>query len=148
MRAEQAREGGAPHRADLFSAGTLVTAPGGHGTEYGVPIPTLSGADGAQEFVDARLAEGSDWIKLVVDDGSAWGLDLPTLDAATVRAVVAAAHARGRWRWPMSPPVGARPRRWRPAPTASSTSSPTPRPTSACSRRPAGPGPSSCPPSR
>jgi hypothetical protein len=28
--------------ADLRSAGTLVTAPGGHDTEYGVSIPTLS----------------------------------------------------------------------------------------------------------
>lgn len=26
--------------ADLRSAGTLVTAPGGHGTQYGFPIPT------------------------------------------------------------------------------------------------------------
>ena len=28
--------------ADLRSAGTLATAPGGHGTEYGIQIPTLS----------------------------------------------------------------------------------------------------------
>ena len=39
-RAEQAA-GKADDRADLFSAGTLVTAPGGHGTEYGLPIPTI-----------------------------------------------------------------------------------------------------------
>lgn len=31
MRAEQNSPGGAPRRADLFSAGTLVTAPKGHG---------------------------------------------------------------------------------------------------------------------
>ena len=47
-------------KADLYSAGILVTAPGGHGTEYGIPIPTLSSPDSAQAFVDARLAEGSD----------------------------------------------------------------------------------------
>ena len=29
-------------RAQLFSSGTLVTAPGGHGTEYGIAIPTIS----------------------------------------------------------------------------------------------------------
>src|SRR5688572_2063010 len=46
-------------RADLFSAGTLVTAPGGHGTEYGVIIPTITAPEEAQAFVDARIAEGS-----------------------------------------------------------------------------------------
>src|SRR5690606_4277609 len=47
-------------------------------------------------FVDARIAEGSDWIKIVHDDGSAFGLQWPTLDEATLRAVIAAAHARDR----------------------------------------------------
>jgi imidazolonepropionase-like amidohydrolase len=42
-RAEQAA-GKATERADLFSAGIAVTAPGGHGTEYGIPIPTISKA--------------------------------------------------------------------------------------------------------
>src|SRR5205085_6768680 len=49
MRKEQA-EGKAADRADLFSAGTLVTAPGGHGTEYGIKIPTITGPDEAQAF--------------------------------------------------------------------------------------------------
>ncbi|MEZ4425834.1 MAG: CIA30 family protein [Gemmatimonadota bacterium] len=93
MRSEQAGRGAAT-RADLFSAGTLVTAPGGHGTEYGMVIPTLEGPEQAQAFVDARLAEGSDWIKIVYDDGHAYGLDLPTLDLATLRAAIDAAHAR------------------------------------------------------
>src|SRR5215470_19630402 len=38
MRKEQA-EGKATDRADLFSAGTVVTAPGGHCTEYSLRIP-------------------------------------------------------------------------------------------------------------
>lgn len=89
-------ETGAPGRADIFSAGTLVTAPGGHGTEYGLQIPTIASPDSAQAFVDARLAEGSDWIKLVVDDGSAYGIRFATLDARLVRAVVEATHRRDR----------------------------------------------------
>ncbi|HEY0808765.1 MAG TPA: hypothetical protein VGD49_01340, partial [Longimicrobiales bacterium] len=64
MREEQ-RAGKANDRADLFSAGVLVTTPGGHGTEYGMPIPTITSPDSAQAFVDARIAEGSDYIKLV-----------------------------------------------------------------------------------
>lgn len=81
-------------RADLRSAGTLVTAPGGHGTEYGIPIPTLERPEDAAAFVDARLAEGSDFIKIVYDDGSGFGLTMPTLDRETVQAVIEAAHAR------------------------------------------------------
>ena len=94
-RAEQAA-GKATGRADLLSAGTLVTAPKGHGTEYGMTIPTITAPESAQAFVDARIAEGSDYIKIVYDDGHTYGLALPTLDQATMRAVIAAAHARGR----------------------------------------------------
>ncbi|HYL63080.1 MAG TPA: CIA30 family protein [Candidatus Methylomirabilis sp.] len=80
--------------ADLRSSGTLVTVPGGHGTEYGIPIPTLTSAAQAQSFVDARLAEGSDYIKIIYDDGSAYGLKSPTLSKEELAAVVAAAHLR------------------------------------------------------
>jgi imidazolonepropionase-like amidohydrolase len=95
IKAEQAAGGGLD-QADLRSAGTLVTAPGGHGTEYGLPIPTLSSAEEAQAFVDARIAEGSDYIKAVLDDGRAFGFARPTLARSTLCAVVAAAHARRR----------------------------------------------------
>jgi imidazolonepropionase-like amidohydrolase len=95
VRAEQAG-GRAGERADLFSAGTLVTAPRGHGTEYGMTIPTLSSPDSAQAFVDARIAEGSDFIKIVYDDGRAYGMKLATLDSATLHAAIAAAHRRGK----------------------------------------------------
>jgi imidazolonepropionase-like amidohydrolase len=81
-------------RADLRSAGTLVTAPGGHGTEFGFTIPTLARAADAQAFVDARIAEGSDYIKIVRDNGSVYGLTWPTLSDDELAAVVAAAHWR------------------------------------------------------
>jgi len=82
--------------ADLWSAGTLVTAPGGHGTQFGMTIPTLASAADADAFVAARIAEGSDFIKLVLESGAGWGAGFPTLDAATLAAAIAAAHARGR----------------------------------------------------
>lgn len=94
-RAEQ-EAGGARTRADLFSAGILVTAPGGHGTQYGFSIPTITTPDSADAFVAARIAEGSDWIKIVFDDGSTFGIDWPTVSAATLRAVIGAAHRQGR----------------------------------------------------
>lgn len=83
--------------ADLRSAGILVTAPNGHGTEYGFAIPTLASPADADTFVAARIAEGSDYIKIVDDDGTEWGWPPhPTLDSATVAAAVAAAHRHGK----------------------------------------------------
>jgi imidazolonepropionase-like amidohydrolase len=93
---EEQEAGRANDRADLYSAGTLVTAPRGHGTQFGIPIPTLTSPDSAQAFVDARIAEGSQWIKAVYDDGHVYGLSYPTLDRATLRAVIEAAHRRGK----------------------------------------------------
>ena len=82
--------------ADLRSAGTLATAPGGHGTEYGIKIPTLSSPAEAQKWVDDRVAEGSDYIKIVVDDGSAYGRHLATLNQETLKTLIDAAHKRGK----------------------------------------------------
>ena len=91
MRSQQREAGGASRRADLFSAGTLVTAPGGHGTEYGLKIPTLASAADAAAFVDARIKEGSDYIKIVYDSGAAYQLKMPSIDLETLRATIAAA---------------------------------------------------------
>jgi imidazolonepropionase-like amidohydrolase len=82
--------------ADLRSAGTAVTAPGGHGTQFGLSIPTINGPDEAQDFVDARLAEGSDYIKIMYEDGTSSRRDFNALSKATLEAVVTAAHRRGK----------------------------------------------------
>jgi len=92
-RAEQ-RAGHAVSRADIYSAGTLVTVAGGHGTEFGAPIPVLGSAADAQSFIDARIAEGSDYVKLVYDDGRVYGAKWNTLSPDMLRAAIAAAHAR------------------------------------------------------
>jgi len=87
--------GPGPHlQAYLVSPMTLVTVAGGHGTEYGLKIPTLESASQAQAFIDARIAEGSDFIKIIYDDGSAYGYHLPTLSQEELAAVIKAAHAR------------------------------------------------------
>jgi len=96
FRAEQKAPGGAPGRADLYSAGILATVPGGHGTEYGVVIPTLTRPAEAQAWVDARIAEGSDYIKIVDEDGSAYGMKVSSLDTPTITAIIKAAHRRGK----------------------------------------------------
>ena len=94
LRAQQ-KDGGASNRADLFSAGTLVTVAGGHGTEY-FKIPTYETGSDPQAFIDARIAEGSDYIKLIYDDGRAYGLKFNTLTKADLAALIAAAHKRGK----------------------------------------------------
>jgi imidazolonepropionase-like amidohydrolase len=95
LRDEQS-EGKGLDRADLRSAGVLATAPKGHGTEFGIDIPTLTSPAEAQGFVDARIAEGSDYIKIIYDDGSTYGLHFPTLSPETMKAVIAATHKRGK----------------------------------------------------
>lgn len=83
-------------QADLFSAGVLATAPGGHGTQFGVPVPTLSSPGEAQAFVDARIAEGSDFIKIVLEAGGHGAGTMNSLDIATATALIEAAHRRGK----------------------------------------------------
>lgn len=85
-----------PSLADLRSAGILATAPSGHGTQFGFEIPTLTDAEDAAGFVEDRIAEGSDYIKIVYDNGSGWSGDIPTISREILVALVQAAHAADR----------------------------------------------------
>ncbi len=80
--------------ADIFTAGWPATAPAGHGS--GGPVPTISGPSEAQSFVDARIAQGSNYIKIIDEDGSAYGIPFANVSNATMAAVVQAAHRRGK----------------------------------------------------
>ncbi|MFW6339819.1 MAG: amidohydrolase family protein, partial [Wenzhouxiangella sp.] len=82
-------------RADLYSAGMLATARSGHGTQFGVPVTPVTTPEDAEDWVEARIAEGSDFIKIVIEPGRLWGSPLPTLNEDTVKALVDAAKARG-----------------------------------------------------
>lgn len=59
------------------------------------PLPYVTGPDDVAGFVEARVAEGADHLKIIFDDGSGAMLDIPALDAATIQALVAAAHRHG-----------------------------------------------------
>jgi imidazolonepropionase-like amidohydrolase len=87
--------------ADFLTAGIAVTVKGGHGTEYGVPIPTLDNPADAQSFVDARIAEGSDVIKIIYEDFGGAIIPpatspAPRLPKTSMKAAIDAAHARGK----------------------------------------------------
>ena len=93
------REGLAPvAHADHYSSGWLATVPGGHGTQFGLPVPTLSTPAEAAPWVEARLAEGSDYIKIVFEPKGVGGLGppFPSLDAPTMQALISATRARDR----------------------------------------------------
>jgi imidazolonepropionase-like amidohydrolase len=77
--------------ADLRTAGIVVTVPKGHPTQMDGPaIPTLASGDDVQAFVDARIAEGADYIKIVYDH------EFPTLTKQQLEDVVAAVHRRNK----------------------------------------------------
>ena len=88
----------ASDQADIWSAGTLVTAKGGHGTQFGMAMDTYDDVAQASAIVKSRVDQGSDFIKLVVDNGHAYGdtIDLPTLDIERAHALIRAAHAAQR----------------------------------------------------
>ncbi|MFZ6799075.1 CIA30 family protein [Undibacterium sp. Di24W] len=86
-------EGKNKQNPDLISAGVLATAPGGHGTEYGMEVETLTKPEQAQAWVDKRIAEGSHFIKIVMEHGGA-GYKFNSLDLDTVKALIKASHAR------------------------------------------------------
>ena len=88
--------GRASGRADLFSAGVLVTVDGGHGTQFGVPIPTLDDPDRTEAFVAARVDEGADYIKVIYEHGETSGRPVPTHAAPTLPRIVRAAHTHGK----------------------------------------------------
>jgi imidazolonepropionase-like amidohydrolase len=79
--------------ADYRSAVYLATMPKGHGTQYGRVVPTLSTPAEADAFVQARVDEGADYLKIIVS-GSRAQQGWPILDAATIKALIDAAHAR------------------------------------------------------
>lgn len=89
--------------ADTWAAGLGVTVRGGAPLQdvppaYAKKIPTLADAKSAKAFVDARVAEGSDYIKLFIENLSEYHdtKTLPTLNRDEVCAVIAAAHSDGK----------------------------------------------------
>ncbi|MEW6737806.1 MAG: amidohydrolase family protein [Acidobacteriota bacterium] len=76
--------------ADFRTTGIGVTVPRGHATQFGISFPTLSPSDDVQAFIDARITEGADYIKVIYEHL------LPTLTRQQLEDVVAAAHRRNK----------------------------------------------------
>jgi imidazolonepropionase-like amidohydrolase len=86
--------------ADIRSASTGATVLGGHpsrliGRSFREQFPVVTGAADAAQFVRDRVAEGADFIKLLIDDGTAKRETLPTLSEDVARIIVDTAHEYG-----------------------------------------------------
>ena len=84
----------ASDEADYLSSGAGATVRGGHG-HFSDAYPTIASAEEAEAFVRARIAEGSQYIKIIVERGSPTR-PLPTLDSSLIYAVTRAAHSQRR----------------------------------------------------
>jgi imidazolonepropionase-like amidohydrolase len=78
---------------DIRSAGSPASGPGSaQTTKAGFdPSTALRGPDEAERFIADRVREGSDYVKIIVENPA----DKTALSQDTIAAVVTAAHARG-----------------------------------------------------
>lgn len=77
--------------ADIYAAGPILTATGGHGTEYGVPTRTIDSPEEAKTQVDELAAAKPDVVKIVYDRAG-W---MPTINKETMEAAIEASNAHG-----------------------------------------------------
>ena len=80
--------------ADFRTAGIAATSPGGHCTEYGLNIPTIYKPEKAQAFVDERIAEGSDYIKIIYKGGGPAGVTKEAIEAGADGLAHVYSHGR------------------------------------------------------
>lgn len=77
----------------LFAAGPILTAPGGHGTEYGVPTRTITSVAEARRYTDEVIASGADLLKVCYE---AETHPEHALTEEMVRAIAETAHGKGK----------------------------------------------------
>ncbi len=75
--------------ADYHAAGSGATVPKGHGTQFGIPVPTIDSTRSAREFVLERIAEGVDYIKILREPMR------PTLTFEQIDTIIQTAHENG-----------------------------------------------------
>lgn len=72
--------------ARFYVAGYAATAPEGHGTQFGFPVPTLTKPEDAKQFIADRVKAKVDHIKIILEP---WKT---TLDSETVAELIKEAH--------------------------------------------------------
>jgi imidazolonepropionase-like amidohydrolase len=87
--------------ADVRSASFSLTHLDGHPHQFrkglNDPVwPTATTVAEAAGFVEDRISEGADYIKLIAESGEAFGFQMPHVPLEIHTAVIAEAHARGK----------------------------------------------------
>ena len=87
--------------ADVRSASVGLTPAGGHPHQLrraeGDPAwPTATTPEEVGAFVDDRISEGADYLKVLIEDGRVLGGSVPVLDESLLVAIVRAGHRRGK----------------------------------------------------
>lgn len=76
--------------ANYLSAGPGATVPGGHGTQFGLPTPTIDSVTSARTFAKNRVEDGVDYIKILREPS------LPTINFEQIDTVITTAHEYGK----------------------------------------------------
>ena len=75
--------------ASLFASGPILTATGGHGTEYGIPTRTINTPEEAVAVIDSLAKSRPDVVKIVYDTQG----NMPTIDKMTLEAAIETAKS-------------------------------------------------------
>ena len=86
---------GAARGADIFAAGPCFTATRGHCSEYGIPTRIIDSPAVARQQLAQLAPKKPDVIKVVYDHADYGPGTLPTIDKATLEALVTAARDSG-----------------------------------------------------
>jgi imidazolonepropionase-like amidohydrolase len=74
--------------ARYYAAGSGATVPGGHGTQFGMIVPTIDSTTSARQFTLDRIAEGADYIKILREPMR------PTLSFEQIDTIIKTAHEK------------------------------------------------------
>ena len=72
--------------AYYYSSGPGATVPGGHGTQYGVYVPTIDSTTSPEKFVEERIRNNADYIKILREPY------MVTIDFEQTKKVINTAH--------------------------------------------------------
>lgn len=73
-----------------YSSGPVATVKGGHGTQFGMKIPTIKSPAEVEDFIARRIAEKSDFLKIIIEKGTK-NYSVPTLSDSTVKKLLSEA---------------------------------------------------------
>lgn len=88
---DKQRSSGLPG-ADIYCAGPIITCPGGHGTEYGIPTRTVNTPAEAEREITALALKRPDVVKIVYDHAFT---RMPSIDRPTMEAAIKTASKHG-----------------------------------------------------